>query len=137
MQFVTTNIGLINIALVERIERSHKGAAILHLGDTAATTLESYDDFEESLGTIVPNTTGVQAVSFDVVGEYVEHWQWPIVAWRIARGGAVPILATPVACDFLLLPDGSVEELFVQTFSSLNEAKQEILARAKKGQGTA
>lgn len=129
MQFVKTNIGLINLAFVERIQRSHVGKAILEFKETSATSELSFEDLEDSIGTIIPNTTEAQALFMEAVDGKVEHWLAPIIAWKMNRYDPEPLLMSGDKCSFVLLPSGQVDELFVGSFDSIEDAKADFLKR--------
>lgn len=129
MKFVKTNIGLVNLAFVKTIQRSHEGKAILEWKDGVAVSQASFEELEDDLGAIVPNYTASQALFMEVVDGEVLHYLMPIVAWRICVGGAVPILSGGDECSFVLLPTGEVDELFVGMFDNLEKAKAAFLER--------
>lgn len=129
MKFIKTNAGLVNLAFVERIDRSHEGKAILHLNDRSPVSEMSFEDLEEELGEIVPNFTTSQALFMEVVEGEVQHYLMPIIAWRMTSVGALPILSGGDECSFVLLPSGQVDEPLIGMFNSLDEAKAAFLAR--------
>lgn len=57
MQFVKTNVGLVNIAFVERIDRAPDGKAILRYESGPAISAMSFEELEDCLGEVIPNTT--------------------------------------------------------------------------------
>ncbi len=132
MQFVKTNIGLVNLALVERIHRGSDGKAIINGGGGPAISEMSFEELEESLGIVVPNTTTSQALLMEVVDGAVAHRVTPIIAWRISGEHVTPILLTDDECSFVLLPSGQVDELFIESFETLDDAKAAFLERSKR-----
>lgn len=132
MQFVRTDTGLINLAFVERIERGSEGKAVFRLQNSSGVSDISFDELESSLGVVVPNTSGAQALFLEVVESEVTHFVSPIIAWRIYNQDATPILISGDECSFVLLPGGQVDELYSGTFDTLEDAKAAFLQRTNK-----
>ena len=131
MQFIQTDIGLVNLAFVEQIQRAKDGKAILRMNSGSAIASMRYEEIEELLDPVIPNTTAAQALFMEFVDGEVKHSFEPIIAWRLSRVGASPIVASGVECSYVLLPDGQVEDqLFLATFDNLDAAKEAFLRKS-------
>ncbi len=127
MQFIQTDIGLVNLAFVEQIQRAKDGKAILRMNSGSTIASMHYEEIEELLDPVIPNTTAAQALFMESVDGEVKHWFEPIIAWRLSSVRASPIVASGVECSYVLLPDGQVDQPFVATFDNLDAAKEAFL----------
>jgi hypothetical protein len=132
MQFVKTNIGLVNLAFVESIQRGSDGKTILRLANSFAICDTGFEEMDVLVGDTIPNTTGAQALFMDVDDGKVSHWLGPIVAWRIVGTDAIPVLTGGDECNFILLPSGQVDELYIGLFDTIDDAKADFLNRQKR-----
>ncbi len=125
MQFVKTDIGLINLAFVQRIDHNSKGFAILYLADgKMATTDQIYEDFEGEVGPFVPDQTGTHQLKVLTYEGKVDHYMTPVVAWQITQFGARPIYASPDD-EFLVYSNGYVESCD-RSFDSVSDALKDF-----------
>lgn len=131
MQFIKTSRGLVNLAFVESIERASDGKSIVNYEGGPASSETLFEDFYYIIGEVVPNTTGAQALFMNVDGDEVHHWTSPIIAWRVTEKDAAPIVAGGDQCQYVLLPSGQVDELYMGLFDTIDEAKSDFMKRNK------
>lgn len=134
MRFVASEIGLINVDQIERIQKQKNGDALLILKDENVRAMLTFDDLEASLLPVVPNVSGIRAMNF-VIEEDETHSPYflPIIGWRVDSVGAHAIMAHyEDEATYLVYPDGQVQSYeFGMMFDSVEGAVADYRERQK------
>lgn len=134
MQFIHTNIGMINLAFVRRIASKNKGAvALLYLDNgEVAETSATYEATCDRIGVIVPDTTGCTGIGFDESGGKIFRSIQPILAWRVDGNFAWPILPGGDSADFIQHKDGKVDELSICIHDNIEDAEASFIQSRRR-----
>lgn len=131
MQFFKTDIGLVNLAFVLRIDRSFEGLAIFYLQDgKSGLSDQLFEDLEVDIGTFIPDHTGTQHLSISEDQGKVHHFLVPVVGWKVSKFGATPVYAAPDGDGYLVYPNGYVDSELDRSYGSIKEALEDFAATA-------
>lgn len=122
MHFIDTNIGLINLAHVVRIRKGDNGFAIIETEAQTGTSLLTFEAIQSQLGTVIPNTTECEGLFLEMIRGEVVHSFAPIIGWRIGDSGPDPVMPSGDRCDYIVFPNGRVDQMGMTTFESVEDA---------------
>lgn len=147
--FVSTDNGAVNLQFVARIARRWaKGGPAVTLfyaadGKIIDTLTGGSFDAEESTASVVAAAPGTIAIVASVVADGdalpsesdVLTYELPIIAWRVTRYGAEPVLPEAPASNervLIVLPDEQLLAVEDQTYRDLATARAAMLADAQR-----
>lgn len=112
MKLVQTEFGVISSDVIEEIRPQKNGRALImyNRGESRCQSVRDYDDLVESLGPLVPDSTGIIGL-IPIYGEggVDDYARVPVVAWRETYYGIAPVFADNATDYSLLYPSGQVE----------------------------
>ena len=133
MRFVASEIGLINVDQIVRIQRLKNGEALLILKEDTAMAKLPFEDLETALLPVIPNVTGTKAMNFmHLEDDTLAPYFVPIVGWRVDGVGAHAIMADyEEVASFLVFPDGRVQSDEFGMYDTVEAAVASYLKRQK------
>jgi hypothetical protein len=130
-RFLSTGVSLVNADRIDRIEVGEQhgerwGSSATLRDGTSLPLIDDIDEIEKALLPVVAAAPGFTFlryyIDWDESGPGIERM--PIVAWRIDGATALPVIPDDASTEGncigsgVLLPDGQVVRLYVQTFAN-------------------
>lgn len=129
MDFLQTESGYIPASEITKIAPLEGGLATIHLRNGAtATPVSDLVGILDRIGPVIPDNTGTYGLDISENLDALEGQpdfvvvKTPVIGWRITPDGPLAILANGDPTRYLLYKDGTVEELGIGIYGSIEEA---------------